>query len=112
MRFFTMFFLVTTNILLISIFFQLYTLNQQQKVVIQSLLPSPRVNVTLAVTPSVLAEHTSVPVPTHTPAFTPTPLPKGKQWYVDVQGNDTRSGLSSSTAFKTIQKAVDIAMPG
>lgn len=116
MRFFTTFLLVTTNILLISIFLQLYTLNQQQKVVIQSLLSSPVANTVPSISPSVLAEHTQKANPTPTltliPTSNPTSIPKGKQWYVDVKGSDAATGLTVATAFKTIQKAVDIAMSG
>ncbi|MEH2403794.1 MAG: right-handed parallel beta-helix repeat-containing protein, partial [Nostoc sp.] len=35
-----------------------------------------------------------------------------KTYYVSGNGNDTNSGLSTSSAFRTIQKAADITNPG
>lgn len=107
MKFFQILLLITANILLGAIFLQLHTLNQQQQIIKENILSlrfeSP--------TPFPFISPKVVPGISITPSLSPT-IAKGKQWYVDVQGSDTRSGLSSSAAFKTVQKAVDVAMPG
>ncbi|MEH2059107.1 MAG: right-handed parallel beta-helix repeat-containing protein, partial [Nostoc sp.] len=36
----------------------------------------------------------------------------GKTYYVSGTGNDNNSGLSTSSAFRTIQKAADLTSPG
>src|SRR3989344_1762428 len=51
------------------------------------------------------------PAPTPTPTPTPTTT-TSCNYYVDPNGNDTNSGTSASSAFRTIQKAADIVIVG
>jgi pectin methylesterase-like acyl-CoA thioesterase len=45
-------------------------------------------------------------------ATTPAKATKGASYYVSPKGNDTNPGTSLSAPLRTIQKAVDTAMPG
>lgn len=64
-------------------------------------------------TSTVSSSVTISPSPTST--LTPTPQPtnsSGKNYYIDPSGNDSNSGLLSSSPFKSIQKAIDLAQGG
>ena len=42
----------------------------------------------------------------------PSNIQAGSQWYVSPSGNDSSDGRSMDQAFKTVQKALDVAAPG
>lgn len=58
---------------------------------------------------------TATPTPTQpvpTPTTQPAPAPSGKNYYISPSGSDSNDGMSFSSAFKSIQKALDFASGG
>lgn len=79
-----------------------------------TVIPSPTPIIPTA-TPTQGGSSALTATPTPSPTVTPTPTTGStvvSDWYVGPKGSDQNNGTTSTTAFSTIQHALDMAQPG